>query len=425
MLPRHLENHRSISVSWSTLATTFVLVFVFYQITDPFRRRGLEVDNDSPRQKSSVYFYVNAILYGWLLSSIALTIIPQFSDHYNEIIAAALFFPMLFASIGAVLLGRGVTRFANLILLHSRRMIISSSSLSGPRGTTDNSSISTSMSWEKWWVGPPRTLFFKPFRKICKQAFCVTVALCFLYADCWSRDLGAFKLHEDGGGAVCTVVFTPFSLFSSFTVQSQRNSNDMIIHGVEENTIWVIWLMVILFILALYAQDEYLGRHLLKGGKVRSRRSGLSDNSDFSSEDEEIPSEIGLSTSSSEKLVKSMKHSNSLANLHQAAMKDTEESDVESLSWVESHDPFPLEDDDFSESEEYVDNYQGNIVTSIHHSFRTIVEKRNQVIERPEDTLSMVRTFNVCILSRLISNIIFTGRSHGTVCCFCRRYLTS
>ena len=184
MLPRHLENHRSISVSWSTLATTFVLVFVFYQITDPFRRRGLEVDNDSPRQKSSVYFYVNAILYGWLLSSIALTIIPQFSDHYNEIIAAALFFPMLFASIGAVLLGRGVTRFANLILLHSRRMIISSSSLSGPRGTTDNSSISTSMSWEKWWVGPPRTLFFKPFRKICKQAFCVTVALCFLYADC-------------------------------------------------------------------------------------------------------------------------------------------------------------------------------------------------------------------------------------------------
>ena len=397
----HHKEHYSISVSWSTIATILVLVFVFHQIIDPFRRRTLEVDNDSPRQQSSLYFYINIAVYGWLLSGMALTIIPQFSEHYNEVIAAALFFPMLFSTIVSLLVGKATVRFIRIFLYRYYHKSYEQDD------TDSDSSICSNQKG--------RLPFYRPFRKVLMQSFCVTVALCFVYADCWSRNLGIFKLHDTGGGAVCSVVFTPFVWMSFLKVivlpVDSSSSADILKHslyGIDENAIWIVWLICVLLIILLYIQVEFSfsitymftafmnNCYINMTSKVVQNHQQDSNMKDPTSRDKLFSLKMQRNKSSS-------------------SFRDFDsDSDEESFfSWVEGHDQYVSEDESNSNNAVY---HYGDIMNSGLCSQSENVDKGENSLDKPKNTLSMVSSeHDETIVTFVIHQFL---RSHGTVCYF-------
>ena len=205
---------------------------------------------------SSFYFHLSFYLYVWVLSATALTIIPHFSSHYNEIIAAALFFPMWFATIGTLFAGRFIIRMAHYLI--------------GRRRWTSSQKIEE---WDRWNIKevehgvssgsmiqnlrrkrikyPKMVTFHRPFRKLVKSSAFLSASLSLLYAHCWSRTLSAFKVSAvDGAGAVCRAVFSPFQ-------RNEFNSS-----GVDEIYIWIFWTLGVAIMLMTYAQDEFAGLHI-------------------------------------------------------------------------------------------------------------------------------------------------------------------
>jgi len=188
---------------------------------------------------SSFYFSLSFFLYTWVISSTVLTIIPHFSSHYNGVIAAALFFPMFFSSIVALLFGRLIIRsiFYCLVrsgIYQSRERIES----------TDDNSWSQSIGYLK----PPKMVaFHRPFRKLAKSAALLSISLSLLHAHCWSRTLSVFKINKrNNAGAICRALFSPFA------------TNE---DGADEQTIWILWIITLSMMLVVFAQDELNGYH--------------------------------------------------------------------------------------------------------------------------------------------------------------------
>ncbi len=95
---------------------------------------------------------------------------------------------------------------------------------------------------------PAMVAFHRPFRTLTKNASIIAFTLSILYAHCWSRTLSVFKVSvDDGAGAVCRAVFTPFV-----------GEND---DGAKENSIWYLWAGAIFIMIISFAQDEYTGLH--------------------------------------------------------------------------------------------------------------------------------------------------------------------
>ena len=96
---------------------------------------------------------------------------------------------------------------------------------------------------------PKMIAFHRPFRRLAKNAFILSAALCLLYAHCWSRTLSVFKTSTEDG-AVCRAVFTPFV------------RGDEI--GAKEGCIWYLWSGTLFIMLISFAQDEWNGLHYQK-----------------------------------------------------------------------------------------------------------------------------------------------------------------
>mmetsp|Transcript_27634 Transcript_27634/g.42846 ORF Transcript_27634/g.42846 Transcript_27634/m.42846 type:complete len:1310 (+) Transcript_27634:227-4156(+) len=410
------------ALSWSNCGTTLILVLVFHQIAAPFRRK---LHNDSIKTTSSAYFYINAAMYGWLLSSIFLTIISQFGDHYNEIVAAALFFPMLFATIGSVLFGRLVVRFVHAAfrskiihpfwknsfsLIQNNNPIVDGATplTSNPSSTASNGSDSSVWSDPALWRKDksfPMVPFYRPFRKVLGMSFLLTIALCLLYADCWSSDIGAFRLNSDAydaGGNICNALFAPFAFSSHFSRREYGLTTDEAVIGVEENAIWFIWFAAIVSTIVFYAQDEFAGKHSLH---KNHHRHVVAETPPMAT----IPKEIhSLSPDAQTK----MRRSRSNQNLNRVEI----ESDDESLSWVEksevsvSYNETDSEDEDDDDDIGLIDNIQ----QSLRKMGSTVIDSGTNEEESPRGALAMVPWYSILLLDSVFDILVqlklFVGR---------------
>ena len=189
-------------------------------------------------------------LYLWALAAATLTIIPNFSSQHNEIIAAALFFPMTFATIGIQLMVRFFTRLAFYFSVRCGILTIERKGDGGdeevervpaPFGINDKGQIRDVQRLKM-------TPFHRPFRKLVKSAVIISFLLSLLYDHCWSSSLSAFKVHaDDGASPICKVIFFPF--------KSEDES------GAHEYSILILWGVLVLLLLISYTQDEFLGFH--------------------------------------------------------------------------------------------------------------------------------------------------------------------
>lgn len=126
------------------------------------------------------------------------------------------------------------------------------------------------------------TAFHRPFRKLAIHAVQLSLAICVLYAHCWSRTLSLFKVSpDDGAGALCRIVFTPFN----------RGGSDDHPIGAHENSIWTIWLSAICIMILSFAQDEWNGLHC----KVTCHGNGYEIDAVVESSDDEDNSISDLS----------------------------------------------------------------------------------------------------------------------------------
>ena len=330
---RNLSNGLK-SMTWSTYATIFILILVFHQISDPFRRKVLHLDNDSPKQNSLAYFYVNAFLYIWLVGSVVLTVVPKFSDGYNEIIATALFFPILGLTLLVLLFGRFTVRLAHLFLLLRYRE------------NDDDTSSNGSEPWNlsSLWGLPKMLPFYRPIGKLFRNVLIVTFFVCVLYADCWSSNLQRFEISSSDG--LCVTVFTPFHLFEP---QGE----------IGEDAIYIVWFASIIVSILLYIQDEYSGRHYL----YRKQFEGF-----FKRQNRAVPSAVGVSMMCNPP--------NELSSTYD----HDSDSDDESIAWVDI--------------QVHIRGGKDNIGNAFMHQFRdslkTFARANKENVERPKDTLPMV-----------------------------------
>ena len=243
---------------------------------------------------SSLYFSLTCFLYIWVGSVTILTIIPHFTSHYNGVIAAALFFPMTFSSIGTLLFGRFMIRSIFYFLTLVRRSFYESKDKSESRGGTLR---------KMKGKAPKMIAFHRPFRKLAKSAAMVSAGLSLLHAHCWSRTLSVFKVNkDDGAGAICRAVFSPFA------------SNSV---GADEKCIWFLWGIIMLIMAVMFAQDEMNGVHCRSGSTGFSIKRSKKSTSDVIKSDEYLdyssddsgtkgdltePSTIGIFNRSSRKL---------------------------------------------------------------------------------------------------------------------------
>lgn len=229
---------------------------------------------------SSVYFNVMSTLFIWIVSSAALSILPHFSSHYNEIIAAALFFPMMFATIAAQCIGRFLVRTVYYCRAASAVLTKAASnsrietlhafgnrSRCSPRDMPESPYTETSQ-LESAPV-PQLVAFHRPFRRLVRSSALLSALICFLYAHCWSQTMSAFKVsRSDGAGAVCRAIFSPMAfggMAKSLDLECGSQKN-----GASEASIWLIWAAAVLIIVGGFAQDEYAGKHSIKSQMVSS-----------------------------------------------------------------------------------------------------------------------------------------------------------
>ena len=126
------------------------------------------------------------------------------------------------------------------------------------------------------------TAFHRPFRKLSIHAVQLSLGICALYAHCWSRTLSLFKVSpDDGAGALCRIVFTPFN----------RGWGDDNTTGAHENSIWTIWLTAICIMIFSFAQDEWNGLHC----RVTCHDNGYETDAVVESSDDEDDSTADLS----------------------------------------------------------------------------------------------------------------------------------
>ncbi|KAL7538174.1 hypothetical protein ACHAXR_008335 [Thalassiosira sp. AJA248-18] len=281
---KQLDDHSERRVMpWMSFVLLMIILFLFKSFAAPFFDPLGE-----PRQAtaSSVYFSLLASLYIWLASVTTLTVLPQFSTNYNIVIAAALFFYMVFVSIIALLLGRFLIRGAYYIWLFWK-MGSSSGNALETRIKGCISILSRSRFWSKQNTGqkvtandnkdrdafgesaephrnpfPVLIAFQRPFRRVFKSAIFLSAALCFLYSHCWSRSLSAFNVSRDSP-LVCKGIFVPMLLFSSSTVQTTGTSS---CHAdqtcaADERSIWILWAAMIIGHLFYYTIHEFAGKH--------------------------------------------------------------------------------------------------------------------------------------------------------------------
>lgn len=115
------------------------------------------------------------------------------------------------------------------------------------------------------------TAFHRPFRKLARNAIQLSAALCILYAHCWSRTLSLFKVSpDDGAGALCRVAFTPFAW--------HNEGRDHL--GAHNSSIWLIWLIAIIVMILVFAQDEWNGLHcrVITSDEDEKRSRVIADN---------------------------------------------------------------------------------------------------------------------------------------------------
>ena len=241
-----------------------------YSYIDIYSEQG------EPRQAtaSSVYFSLLAFLYVWLASVTILTVLPQFSTNYNIIIAAALFFYMVFVSICSLLAGRFIIRGLYYVWIFWKngsraaieaRMLEVISTVSF--GMWETQSINGKVSDEtiqplKEDPFPVLVAFQRPFRRVFRSAVMLSGGLCILYSHCWSRSLSAFTLlRDEGASIVCRGVFVPMLIFGS---ESQTDGFNTC-HGnntcADERSIWILWAAMIIGHLFYYAMHEFAGKH--------------------------------------------------------------------------------------------------------------------------------------------------------------------
>lgn len=305
---------------------------------------------------------------------------------------------MLFATIGSVLFGRFVVRFvytalrSNIVrpfwktgisLVRNNNPVVngttsSTSILSSTASNRSDSSVENNADAWKSDKSGPMVPFYRPFRKVLGMSFLLTVALCLLYAECWSSEIGAFRLNSDAydaGGNICNALFAPFA-FSSYFSKREHGLTDAAeaIIGVEENAIWFIWLAAIVSTVMFYAQDECAAKYKhYRHSVVETPRKTT------------IPTEIhSLSPDNQTK----MHRSRSSQNLNTGEVG----SDDESLSWVEKSEVSPTHDE--TDSEDDVDGDDVGLIDNIHQSLRkmssTVIDGSKNEEERPQGTLAMV-----------------------------------
>jgi len=279
-------------LSWISIVICIVMFLFFRSIAGPF------LTGENRKAVSSFYFNLMALVYLWLVSSSALTILPHFfgSGESNAaaaiISAAAVFFPMLFASIAATMAGRLIVRMIYYATTTTRMVEKagieawkSTSSLAYQQHSQQQrQQVNSGNNASEKPEGSPTVAFRdsihsklpqlnlvafqRPFRKLVKGSAFVSGALCFLYAHCWSSNLSAFKVDRaDGAGAICRAVFSPLAFGGLSTVR-----------GAEEMTIWYVWATCIVAIVISYAQDEFAGKHCINGDDGPADESPLDQN---------------------------------------------------------------------------------------------------------------------------------------------------
>ncbi len=181
--------------------------------------------------------------------------LPHFSSHYNGVIAAALFFPMMFSSIAVLLAGRFLVRLVYFTVKSSLYLFQPAQKLTGNNieeekyGKMSVWEIIKSRQQKKQSKKVPQMVpFHRPFRKLTKSAIVVSAIFSLLHAHCWSRTLAVLKIHkEDDAGAVCRIMFSPFVVGNGV--------------GAHESCVWTLWAICMCVMIIFFAQDEFNGLH--------------------------------------------------------------------------------------------------------------------------------------------------------------------
>ncbi len=237
------------------------------------------------------------------------TLIPAFSTHYNGVIAASLFFPMTFSSIALLLLGRFLVRLLFYLVVQiemiklsyqaqtqaqrQQRVIRERGIKNGELHVNDWKGMLDSNKEKRKQLKDKMSMiaFHRPFRKLSLQAVRLSLSLCILYAHCWSRTMSLFKVSsDDGAGALCRAVFTPFA--------TNHDLDGIIGNGAHGNSIWIIWLSIIVIMILSFAQDEWNGLHSKVGNKGNVKQGDgekVNDDAFFDDSDHEYSTETGES----------------------------------------------------------------------------------------------------------------------------------
>ena len=257
-------------LSWISI-TILVLLFLFFRsVAGPYFRRDEDSRNNRSGDTSKFYFNLMFTIYIWLASASFLTIFPHIGGEGNAIATAALFFPMFFATLSAILIGRFAVRTLYYFSMTTRivekagveawKNKIRHSPDSGSTSKTDMPSTNGGFRETIHSKMPQLKLvaFQRPFRKLVKISAGVSAVLCFLYAHCWSSKLSAFKVaRSDGAGAMCRAIFSPLA----FGGLSKENMMSGLDDGADEMCLWFVWATCCLANIIIFAQDEFAGKH--------------------------------------------------------------------------------------------------------------------------------------------------------------------
>ena len=242
--------------SWLSLTSLMILMFLFRSMAAPFLN-----PKGAPRKEfssSTFYWNICAFLYCWILLVTTLTVLPHFSSHYNEIIAMAMFFPMTFATVCAVLFGRLMVRIgyygyqkwnvAKPVVKRGLTIVKSLTQL--PTASDDKSHPQKKDQDEEHFEEATTTMpkliaFHRPFRRLLRSSIILSVCLSFLYAHCWNKPLKGFELN----GPICNAFF----FWSSYSNEKSRI--------VSEENLWFVWIVAVILTLMSYTEEEFAGLH--------------------------------------------------------------------------------------------------------------------------------------------------------------------
>lgn len=300
-------------ISWLSVGVLVLVSLFFRSVAVPF----LNPSGETRRAvASSFYFNLMTTLYIWLSSATVLTVFPHFSGEGNLVRAAALFFPMTFASVAATAAGRFCVRMLHYVSVTTRMVEeeskgrlaeawkkINTSGIDFVNSKDDdNGSPGTNRAdlklrqtphsrhvrpnYNRRGRRPKMVAFQRPFRKLVKHSVALCAGLCVLYAHCWSQKLSAFKVSRDhGAGAVCRAAFSPLA-FGGMTKRYASGAFVDSSHGVHAICIWLVWATCIFISVVSFALDEFGGEHTLVedaiGPPLKNSQSGCFEEDDMS-----------------------------------------------------------------------------------------------------------------------------------------------